>query len=235
MVNLPGTRLQSLCTKLGVSFTNIALLQQALTHTSYANERKHDNVQHNERLEFLGDAVLDLVVSEYLYRHYENLPEGELTKARAAVVCEPALAKRAGELAIGEYLLLGKGEAASGGRERHSILADTFEAIIGAIYLDGGFSAATQFVIGQLNSQLMAIEHGDYGKDYKTLLQEFVQRKGECKIVYEVIGESGPDHSKVFQVAVSVNDMRIGVGTGRSKKEAEQFAAQQALKNCING
>jgi ribonuclease-3 len=222
--------LTSLCPKLGVTFTDIALLQQALTHTSYANERKAENVLHNERLEFLGDAVLDLIVSEYLFRNFAVLPEGELTKARATVVCEPTLARRAGEIGIGEYLLLGRGEAASGGRERLSILADAFEAVIGAIYLDSGFKAAWQFVLSQLQDDLALIQRGDYVKDYKTLLQEVVQRSSESKINYTVVSESGPDHSKVFEVAVSVNSERFGTGSGKSKKEAEQNAAKQALE-----
>jgi ribonuclease-3 len=221
--------LTTLCRKLGVTFTDIGLLQQALTHTSYANERKGENLLHNERLEFLGDAVLDLIVSEYLFRAFAVLPEGELTKARATIVCEPTLARRAGEIGIGAYLLLGKGEAASGGRERISILADAFEAVIGAVYLDSGFQAATQFVVTQLHDDLAMIERGDYIKDYKTLLQEVIQRSGDSKITYSVIAESGPDHSKVFEVVVVVNAERFGTGSGKSKKEAEQNAAKQAL------
>jgi ribonuclease-3 len=222
--------LTALGKQLGVTFADSALLQQALTHTSYANERKTDGVVHNERLEFLGDAVLDLIVSEYLFRHFRELPEGELTKARAAIVCEPTLARIAKELGIGEYLMLGKGEAASGGRDRISILADAFEAIIGAIYLDCGFDAASRFVLCRLQDNLTMIEQGNYAKDFKTLLQEVAQRNGDCRITYEVIGESGPDHSKVFKVMVSVNAARLGVGSGKSKKEAEQSAAEQALQ-----
>lgn len=227
---MPKRTLTVLGSKLGVTFADSALLQQALTHTSYANERKTDGAAHNERLEFLGDAVLDLIVSEYLFRHFGGLPEGELTKARAAIVCEPALARIARELGIGEYLLLGKGEAASGGRERISILADAFEAIIGAIYLDAGFAAASRFVLTRLQDNLTLVAQGNYAKDFKTLLQEVAQRSGDCKITYEVIGESGPDHSKLFKVAVSVNADRLGVGSGKSKKEAEQNAAEQALQ-----
>lgn len=220
----------NLCRKLGVTFTDIGLLQQALTHTSYANERKGDNLLNNERLEFLGDAVLDLIVSEYLFRNFADLPEGELTKARATIVCEPTLARRAGGIGFGQYLLLGKGEAASGGRERISILADAFEAVIGAIYLDSGFGDTSQFVLSQLQEDLALIQRGDYVKDYKTLLQEVIQRSGDCKISYSVIAESGPDHSKVFEVAVVVNAERLGTGSGKSKKEAEQNAAKQALE-----
>lgn len=221
--------LRRLSTKLSVEFTNINLLHQALTHTSYANECKTPTILHNERLEFLGDAVLDLVVSEYLFRQFPILPEGELTKARAVVVCEPTLARCSAELGIGEYLFLGKGEASSGGRERTSILADAFEAIIGAIYLDSGFENTACFVLKQLGPELLLVERGEYVKDYKTLLQEVVQKNTDSKITYEIIDESGPDHHKIFKVAVCVNGSQLGSGLGKSKKEAEQHAANQAL------
>lgn len=218
-----------LSNKLGVAFTQISLLHQALTHTSYANECKKMAILHNERLEFLGDAVLDLVVSEYLFCQFANLPEGDLTKARAAIVCEPTLARCAAELGIGEYLFLGKGEASSGGRERSSILADAFEAIIGSIYLDSGFPNATKFILKQLQNELSLVERGECIKDYKTLLQEVVQKKTDSKIIYEILSENGPDHSKSFEVAVLVNANKLGSGLGKSKKEAEQHAAKQAL------
>jgi ribonuclease-3 len=221
--------LGKLCRKLGVAFTDQGLLQQALIHTSYANERKGDSSQHNERLEFLGDAVLDLVISEYLYRRFGDLPEGELTKARATVVCEPALAGRAKAIGLGEHLLLGRGEAASGGRERISILADAFEAVIGAVYLDRGLAAAADFVLTQLADELARVAKGNYPQDYKTLLQEVVQRNSDSKLIYEVVDERGPDHSKVFVVAVYVGGNKLGEGSGRSKKEAEQKAACKAL------
>lgn len=221
--------LVALCEHLGVKITNLELLHQALIHTSFANETKGAGVIHNERLEFLGDAVLDLVISEYLFRQFPNLPEGELTKARAAIVCEATIASRAAALNIGQYLLLGKGELVSGGRERISILADSFEAIIGAIYLDGGFSAASAFVLNQLHNHLALVESGDYVKDYKTLLQEVVQRNNDSRIIYEIIAERGPDHDKVFEIAVLVNSKQLGIGVGKSKKEAEQQAAKQAL------
>ena len=221
--------LRKLSVKLHVQFTNINLLHQALTHTSYANECKNSTIMHNERLEFLGDAVLDLVVSEYLFCQLNNLPEGELTKARAVIVCEPTLARCSAELGIGEYLFLGKGEASSGGRERTSILADSFEAIIGAIYLDCGFEIAAGFVLKQLQNNLLLVERGEYVKDYKTLLQEVVQKNTDSKIIYEIIEESGPDHHKIFKVAVLVNTKQLGIGLGKSKKEAEQLAANQAL------
>ncbi|WP_110953096.1 ribonuclease III [Anaerosinus massiliensis] len=214
---------------LGVSFTNLNLLHQALTHTSYANEAKKAHILHNERLEFLGDAVLELVISNYLFRHFMELPEGELTKARAAIVCEATLAKRAASLNVGRYLLFGKGELATGGRERTSILADAFEAIIGAIYLDHGIDAVTNFILAQLHDDLLSIKNGSYIKDYKTLLQEVIQKNSDNKISYEIISESGPDHNKVFHIAVLINDERLGSGFGKSKKEAEQSAAKQAL------
>ncbi len=221
--------------RLGLTFTDPGLLRQALIHTSYANERSHGRLLHNQRLEFLGDAVLDLVISEYLYRNFAALPEGELTKARAAVVCEPALARRAKELGLGRHLLLGRGEAASGGRERDSILADAFEAVIGAVYLDSGYAAASACVLRLLAADLDALADGEYGKDYKTLLQEIAQQGGDARIGYEVTGESGPDHSKTFTVAVSISDVRLGTGSGRSKKAAEQDAARRALETLTNG
>ena len=229
---LDDTRMQALnelCRSLGVVFSDYKLLHQALIHTSYANETKGTSIRHNERLEFLGDAVLDLIISSYLFSQCPQLPEGELTKARAQVVCEQTLAKRALELRIGEYLLLGKGEALSGGRERISILADAFEAIIGAVYLDAGFKSAARYVLNQLKSELKLVERGDYLKDYKTWLQEIVQKNNDSKIAYEVINERGPDHDKSFEVAVLVNAERMGSGWGKSKKEAEQQAAKQAL------
>jgi ribonuclease-3 len=222
--------LDDLSRALGLEFADPSLLRQALIHTSYANERKTGHLAHNQRLEFLGDAVLDLVIGAHLYRRFAALPEGDLTKARAAVVCESTLARRAKEIGIGRHLLLGRGEAASGGRERDSILADAFEAIIGAVYLDHGFAAASDCVLRLLAGELEALETGDFGKDYKTLLQETAQKNGDIKISYEVIGESGPDHNKTFTVAVSVNDVRLGSGSGRSKKEAEQSAARRAVE-----
>jgi ribonuclease-3 len=221
--------LNELCSKLKVSFKQIELLHQALTHTSYANESKNTSIQHNERLEFLGDAVLDVIISEYLFTHFPALPEGELTKARAAIVCEASLARAASEIGIGQYLLLGKGEAGTGGRERISILADAFEAIIGAIYMDNGFQGAIQFVLHCFKQELAEVKRGEYIKDYKTVFQEAVQKHCDSKITYRVTSESGPDHNKTFAVLVTVNEVEYGYGTGKSKKEAEQSAAQQAL------
>ena len=221
--------LAGLCRALGIQFNNLKLLHQALVHTSYANEAKGAGCSHNERLEFLGDAVLDLIVSSYLFSQCPHLPEGDLTKARAQVVCEPTLARRAAKIALGGYLLLGKGEALSGGRERISILADAFEAVIGAVYLDAGFKSAAKFVLKQLEEDLHSVEQGDYFRDYKTLLQEIVQRNNESKAIYEVVSERGPDHDKLFEVSVTINHERLGSGWGKSKKEAEQKAAQEAL------
>lgn len=229
---LDKPRLQALAALsgvLGVEFKEISLLNQALVHTSFANENKHMGVMHNERLEFLGDAVLDLVISQFLFNRFPNLTEGELTKARAVIVCEPTLARHAARLEIGKYLLLGKGELSSGGRERISILADSFESLIGAVYLDGGFERAADFVLQQLKEELVLVEQGQYIKDYKTLLQESIQKHNDSKIVYEIVSERGPDHDKVFEVSVVVNSNTLGWGTGKSKKEAEQFAARQAL------
>jgi ribonuclease-3 len=221
--------LQALCLSLGLKFNDISLLDQALTHTSYANECKQQHIGHNERLEFLGDAVLDLIISEYLFRSFPYLPEGELTKARANTVCEQTLSQRALELGIGEYLLLGKGESLSGGRKRISILADAFEAVIGAVYIDSNYTNTLQFVLQQLQQALSLVEKGDYINDYKTLLQESVQKHNDAVACYKVVEESGPDHDKVFKVAVLINQESLGIGQGKSKKEAEQHAAKQAL------
>jgi ribonuclease-3 len=221
--------------RLGLTFADPGLLRQALIHTSYANERDDSRPLHNQRLEFLGDAVLELVVSDYLYRNAPELTEGELTRARAAVVCEPTLARRARELDIGRHLLLGRSQKTSGGRERESILADALEAIIGAVYLDGGYAAASACVQNLLVADLDAAAGGEYGRDYKTVLQEIVQQGGDSRISYEITGECGPDHSKTFTVAVSVNDVRLGAGSGRTKKAAEQNAARRALEKLNSG
>jgi ribonuclease-3 len=221
--------LHQLAMQFPIDFSNPGLLHQALIHTSYANENRHLHLSHNERLEFLGDAVLELAISDHLFHAYPDYPEGELTKLRAAIVCEATLAKHASRLNLGAYLLFGKGEEASGGRVRPSTLADAFEAVIGAIYLDAGMRTAAQFVLNQLDDELCSIRRGEYAKDYKTMLQELVQRNGDCKIIYEVLAESGPDHDKLFTIAVRINGVQQGMGTGKSKKEAEQAAAANAL------
>ena len=214
---------------IGYQFTAKSLLEQAMTHSSYANETKKGSHENNERLEFLGDAVLDMVVSEYMYRHFPKMPEGELTKLRAAVVCEGSLAELSRKLGVGRCLLLGKGEESTGGRSRDSILADAFEAIIGAICMDGGMEAAEHHIMRFIPKNLEQRESLGF-RDYKTALQEVIQKNPEEKVEYVLVSESGPDHAKAFQVEVCLNSNVIGVGTGRSKKAAEQMAAKEALR-----
>ena len=225
--------LEELARRLGITFKDPALLDQAITHTSYANEAVRQKVIHNERLEFLGDAVLELATSTYLFQRFPDLPEGDLTKARASVVCEAALHRRAAEVSLGEYLLLGRGELVTGGSHRPSILADAFEALIGALYLDQGWEAASSYVVSQLQEELLEVERGQNIKDYKTALQEKIQRHPGQHIVYELLAATGPDHAKEFKVAVRINGLAYGVGIGHSKKAAEQHAAQQALAKLI--
>lgn len=213
--------------KLGYKFNNINLLKNALTHSSYANEVRN-GFSSNERLEFLGDSVLSIVVSDYIYKHYPNMPEGELTKLRASLVCEKSLCAFSRELELGSYLMLGKGEDKGGGRERDSILADAFEAVLAAIYLDGGMEPARRHV---MNFVLRELKHTDdeVFKDYKTALQEIIQRNPEESVTYILTDESGPDHDKSFTVEVRLNSNVIGKGTGKNKKRAEQMAAKEAL------
>lgn len=214
--------------KINYKFSNPKLLSQALTHSSYANEMRLSKDKNNERLEFLGDAVLELVTSEYVYQEYKELPEGDLTKLRASIVCEPTLSACARDLNIGEYLLLGKGEDSSGGRERNSILSDALEAIIGAIYLDGGFTNAKEFIYSIILSEL---KNKELFFDSKTILQEMIQNNNSnSKIRYKLISEEGPDHNKTFTIAVYIGNDEIGCGTGRTKKAAEQEAAYQAIQ-----
>ncbi len=212
---------------IGYQFKQEKYLTIALTHSSYANEVKK-NIPSNERQEFLGDAVLSIIVSDYLFRHYSHLPEGELTKLRASLVCEKALCQFAGMIGLGGCLMLGKGEENTGGRERPSILADAFEALIAAIYLDGGMEPAARFVMGFVKD---VIE--DHGKvtfqDYKTMLQEIIQQNPEEHVSYALVDQTGPDHDKRFVVEVRLNSNVIGRGEGRSKKNAEQMAAKEAL------
>ncbi len=229
MVDLEQS-LKQFAQKLGYTFHNISLLNESLTHSSYANENKKKNIRYNERLEFLGDAVLSVIISDYLYNRLKRTPEGELTKIRASIVCEASLAQCSIILNVGKYLLLGKGEETTGGRDRVSILADAFEAIIGAIYLDGGLEEAKKFVLNNLESTIEAAIHGKIFQDYKTQLQEIIQGDNCQKIVYEIINEEGPDHSKVFHVQVKIGNKVLGKGSGKSKKEAEQNAAKIALK-----
>ena len=213
---------------IGYRFQNIALLQNALTHSSYANERWHNSLLSNERLEFLGDSILGMVVAEHLYKQFPDRPEGELTKMRADMVCESSLAAIADKIGLGKHLLLGHGEDRLGGRNRASILADAVESVIAASFLDGGMAAAesfiTQFVLTNVPVKRMK------NTDYKTALQELVQQKKNQTLTYVLTGESGPDHDKVFCVEVLLNGESVGNGTGSSKKRAEQAAAHSALK-----
>ena len=212
---------------LNYEFKNINLLKNALTHSSYANEMRSSSS--NERLEFLGDSVLSIIVSDYLYDRYPNLPEGELTRKRAALVCEKSLCGFSRELKIGEYLLLGKGEENNGGRERDSILADAFEAVLAALYLDGGMEVAKNHVMRFVLRDEKNHTEAAF-KDYKTLLQEIIQRNPEESVTYILTDEKGPDHNKEFTVEVRLNSNTIGTGVGKNKKQAEQMAAKQALE-----
>ena len=213
--------------KIGYTFKNRHLLEQALTHSSYANEKHMKKHSDNERLEFLGDAVLEIVSSEFLFINYPQKPEGELTKLRASIVCEPTLALCTKPLDLGKYLRLGRGEDHTGGRKRKSILSDALEAVIGAIYLDGGFTNAKEFV---LNFILNDIEHKQLFYDSKTILQEIVQENGTQPVEYILTKEEGPDHNKNFTVEARVNGKVMGQGSGHTKKAAEQAAAYQAIR-----
>ena len=213
---------------IGYRFSNIMLLQNALAHSSYANERWHDSLKSNERLEFLGDSILGMTVAEHLYKNFPDRPEGELTRMRADMVCEAALAAVAEKIGLGQHLLLGHGEEQGGGRERPSILADAVESVIAACFLDGGIGAAEAFIkqFVLCNVPVKNLQN----KDYKTTLQELIQQKKDQVLTYVLVGQSGPDHDKVFTVAVSLNGKEIGVGTGSSKKRAEQDAARAAME-----
>ena len=215
---------------IGYTFKNKKLLETALTHTSYAYER---SVQSNEKLEFLGDSILEFVSSEYMYNRYTNLKEGEMTKVRAAVVCEKSLYKVANLHNFSDFLYLGKSEKMTGGNKRPAILADSVEAVIAAIYLDGGMEPAKKFIIDNLKDEIeLATKHvGE--KDYKTVLQEELQKNGEVKIEYQIINESGPDHNKTFEAQVSLNGKVLAQGKGKSKKEAEMQAAKKAIEGRI--
>ncbi len=213
---------------IGYQFRNITLLQNALSHSSYANERWHDSLKSNERLEFLGDSVLGMLVAEHLYHTFPNRPEGELTRMRADMVCEKSLAMVANRLDLGRHLMLGKGEETGGGRNRDSILADAVESVLAACYLDGGMDAAVQFVRKFILVNVPVTKL--HNTDYKTALQELVQQKKNQVIAYRLVGESGPDHDKEFRVEVTLNGETVGFGIGSSKKRAEQAAAQAAIE-----
>ena len=212
--------------KLGYTFQDPALLENALTHSSRANESR-GKLASNERLEFLGDSILGMAVADHLYRNHPDLPEGELTRTRAALVCEESLVEVAQELGLGGYLRLGKGESSGGGRERPSIQADAVEAVLAAIYLDGGIGSARRFVQRFILSREVASLTKP--RDHKTALQELVQRQADQVLAYRMSGERGPDHAKIFSAEVLLNGTPIGSGSGHSKKEAEQAAARSAL------
>lgn len=219
-------KIKELEQKIGYKFRDFNLLVMAVRHSSYTNEHKLERLECNERLEFLGDAVLEAVSSEFLYQNYPKKPEGELTKMRASLVCEPTLAYDAREIALGSYLLLGKGEEATGGRGRDSITSDAFEAVIGAIFLDGGFANAKEFVLAHV---LDDVEHKQLFYDSKTILQEMIQGEKGDDVSYVITGEQGPDHNKCFEAEAYVGQRRIGSGSGRTKKAAEQQAAYDAI------
>ena len=209
-------------------FQNISLLQNALTHSSYANERWHNSLLSNERLEFLGDSILGMLVAEYLFKNFPDRPEGELTRMRADMVCEKTLAAVANRIGLGRHLMLGHGEEQGGGRSRDSILADAMESVIAACFLDGGMEAALQFIQRFILTEVPVTRL--HNEDYKTKLQELVQQKKNQVLGYQLIGESGPDHDKKFDVEVSLNGRVVGIGSGRSKKRAEQDAARAAIE-----
>ena len=215
---------------LGYTFHNRELLRAALYHSSYANEHRLCGISSNERLEFLGDAVLGLVTADDLFAKYPNLPEGDLTRIRAALVCEESLHEVAQSLHLGDYLQLGKGEEAGGGRRRPSILADAMESVFAAVYLDGGMEAARSLIHRVLLDKERPETVEERRRDFKTELQELVQRKSGSTLSYEMIGATGPDHAKIFEAAVLLNGEPLSAGTGRSKKEAEQTAARAALE-----
>lgn len=211
-------------------FKNERLISTALSHSSYANEHKNEGVECNERLEFLGDAILGFVVGEYIYKRFSLWPEGKLTKLRASVVCETMLSKKGRELGINNALKLGKGEEHTGGRERNSIIADAVESVIGAIYLDGGMDEARKFILNLLVDEINEISSTVHILDAKTTLQEIIQRDSQEPIEYVITSESGPAHCKSFAVEVCHKQRVLGKGVGHSKKEAEQMAAMEAIK-----
>ena len=221
--------------KIGYTFKDKTLFKQALTHSSYANEHRHEGLKDNERLEFLGDAVLEIISSEYLFYNYPDMAEGEMTKLRASIVCEPTLALCTHEISLGSYLFLGKGEERTGGRNRDSIVSDAMESVIGAIYLDGGFASAKEFIHKFI---LKDIEHKKLFYDSKTILQEMIQATAGAHLEYEILREEGPDHHKVFEVRALSGGEELGRGTGGTKKAAEAVAAYHGIlklrgKECI--
>ncbi len=223
---MSNTDIGQLETEIGYAFKDKDLILKALTHSSYANEKKMEKYNHNERLEFLGDAVLEVCTSDFLFKEYLDKPEGDLTRLRASIVCEPTLAECARAIHLSDFLILGKGEETTGGRYRDSIVSDAFEAVIGAIYLDGGIEEAKKFIIRFV---LNDIENKHLFYDSKTILQETVQKLYKKKVEYKLISEEGPDHDKKFNVQVLLEDTILGEGIGRTKRKAEQQAAYQAI------
>ena len=215
--------------KIGYSFNKKYIIKRALIHSSYANQLGLTYIEHNERLEFLGDSVLNLVVSEYIFKKYRNKPEGKLTRIRASIVCESSLYERAKKLDLGSYMLIGRGEEITGGRERISLIADAYEALIAAIYIDGGIEGAKKFIISELAQSIENTVKKEHLKDYKSTLQEYIQKDQTLNIKYKITREEGPAHNRIFYVVVSINDKVFGSGYGKSKKEAEQEAAKSAL------
>ena len=214
--------------ELKYTFKNKELLKTAFTHTSYAYERHVDS---NEKLEFLGDSILEFISSRYLYENYTNLQEGEMTKLRATVVCEKSLYKIAVRHKFGDFLFLGKSERQNGGNKRQAILADSVEAVIAAMYLDGGLEPVDKFILENLKDEIEQASHHVGDKDYKTVLQEKLQEHGNVKITYKIIKETGPDHNKTFEAEVELNGKELAKGKGKSKKLAEMSAAKKALEN----
>ncbi len=219
-------KLEKLEQVIGYKFNDRDLLAHAMTHSSYANEKHWEKARNNERLEFLGDAVLELVSSDFLFHKNSHMPEGEMTRTRASMVCEQALAYCAGEIHLGEYLMLGRGEDATGGRERASVVSDAMEALIGSIYLDGGFASAKEFIHKFILNDL---ENKQLFYDSKTILQEMVQGMGREALTYELLGEDGPEHNRVYETCAKIGGREIGRGQGRSKKAAEQMAAYRGI------
>lgn len=223
-------KLIELQNKIGYNFNDIELLKIALTHTSYANEHKKKMIKHNERLEFLGDSVLSLIITTYLFKNLSSIPEGELSRIRSTIVCENSLKMSGDEFNLSQYIYMGKGEEQTGGRGRSSIVSDAMEALIASIYLDSGYENAEIFVLRQMEDIIQKAIQGKLFKDYKTQYQEVIQKKSNAKIEYIVVSEEGPDHQKIFTVSLHLNDERISTGKGRSKKVAEQKAAEIALE-----
>lgn len=230
VLNKENNNFSDLEFRIGYKFKDVRYLENALTHSSYSNENRTYRRINNERLEFLGDSILSIVVSKYIYKKYPNYPEGDLSKLRAQVVCEDMLNEIAIKLEVGKHLILGKGEESMGGRCRKSILADAVEAIIAAIYLDGSIEDADKFILKNLESSINKLVQGKIFSDYKSYLQEFIQEKElNPKLKYVIVNEEGPDHNKIFFIDVYINKEKLGEGFGKSKKSAEQSAAKNAL------